>query len=41
VAAQETQLRSRELLYRLQQLPALAHITGVRVVVDRRAFLGS
>lgn len=40
VAAQETQLRARELLYRLQRLPALAHISGVRVVVDRRAFLG-
>jgi hypothetical protein len=40
VAAQETQLRSRELLYRLQQVPALAHITGIRVVVDRLAFLG-
>lgn len=41
VAAQETQLRSRELLHRLKQLPALAHISGVRVVVDRRAFLGA
>jgi hypothetical protein len=41
VAAQETQLRARELLYRLQRLPALAHISGVRVVVDRRAFLGT
>ena len=41
VAAQETQLRARELLYRLQRLPALAHISGVRVVVDRRAFLGA
>lgn len=40
VAAQETQMRSRELLYRLQKLPALAHISGIRVVVNKRAFGG-
>jgi hypothetical protein len=40
VAAQEAQLRSRELLYRLQKVPALSHITGIRVIVDRVAFLG-
>lgn len=40
VAAQETQLRSRELLYRLQKLPGLAHVSGIKVVVDKRAFGG-
>jgi len=39
VAAQETQLRSRELLYRLKKLDGLATIVGVRVVVDQRPFL--
>lgn len=38
VAAQETQLRSRELLYRLKKLPALADVVGVKVVVDARSF---
>ncbi len=38
VAAQETQLRARELLYRLQKLDALHDVQGVKVVVDARAF---
>lgn len=38
VAAQETQLRARELLYRLKKLPALADVVGVKVVVDARSF---
>lgn len=38
VMAQEVQLHSRELLHRLQQLPALKTITGIRVVVDDKAY---
>ena len=38
VAAQETQLRSRELLYRLKKLAALSDIVGVKVIVDARSY---
>lgn len=41
VAAQETQLRSRELLYRLKKLDGLSTILGIRVVVDQRPFLNA
>jgi hypothetical protein len=38
VAAQETQLRSMELLHCLRQVPGLGHIIGVKVHVDPRPF---
>ncbi|HEY1100068.1 MAG TPA: hypothetical protein VGF99_14120 [Myxococcota bacterium] len=38
VAAQETQLRSRELLYRLKTLEPFKDLVGVKVIVDARAF---
>ncbi len=38
VAAQETQLRARELLYRLKKLESLRDVVGVKVVVDARSF---
>jgi len=37
-AAQETQLHSLELLHRLQKVPGLEHIVGVKVQVDAQAF---
>jgi hypothetical protein len=40
LAAQETQLRSRELVFRLRQTEGFAAVTAVRVVVDARAFRG-
>ena len=40
LAAQETQLRTRELVYRLQKLDDFARVSAVRVVVDARAFRG-
>jgi hypothetical protein len=38
LGAQETQLRSRELVHRLQKLDGFAAVVAVRVVVDARAF---
>ena len=38
VAAQATQLRARELLYRLKTLEPLKDIVGVKVIVDARSF---
>lgn len=37
-AAQETQLSSGDILYRLKQLPEFAELSGIRVVVDADAF---
>ena len=37
-AAQETQMRSQELVHRLQKVPGLEAITGVKVQVDAAAF---
>ena len=40
LGAQETQLRSRELVHRLKQVEGFADVCAVRVVVDARAFRG-
>jgi hypothetical protein len=40
LAAQETQLRSRELVFRLRQVNGFTQVTATRVVVDGRAFRG-
>jgi hypothetical protein len=40
LGAQETQLRSRELVHRLKQVEGFSSVCAVRVVVDARAFRG-
>jgi hypothetical protein len=40
LAGQETQLRSRELVYRLKSVVGFERVDAVRVVVDARAFRG-
>ncbi len=40
LSAQETQLRSRELVHRLRKTPGFERVAAVRVVVDGRAFRG-